>query len=170
MTMAIFSFSSCDDDKIAQTLDGIWEGEVSQTYCNYRWGSTTEFQYVDMEFYADPWKFSSGTGVEYDYTYINNWTGEAYYDYVEFRFNVNFGNIYIDYADGTRVAVYNYRLNNDHFEGTFKDYHTGNYWADFNFVKVGEWRYKRYSDYRRYTRAGEEQPLYKPRHVYKFDE
>lgn len=167
IAMTVFSFSSCNDREVAQTLDGIWEGEVSQTYCNYRWGGSTTYQYVDMEFYADPYKYSAGTGYERDYTYLNSY-GYGEYVEVEFKFRVDFNNIYIDYADGTKVAIYNYTLNNNHFNGTFKDYYTGSYMADFSFTKVNSWRHSTYTIY--HSRAGEKEAVYKLKKVYKFSD
>ena len=41
--VSVLCLTSCGDDEIARTLDGIWEGEVSVG----RWNS---YQYVDIQF------------------------------------------------------------------------------------------------------------------------
>ena len=41
--VSVLCMTSCEDDEIARTLDGIWEGEVSVG----RWNS---YQYVDIQF------------------------------------------------------------------------------------------------------------------------
>lgn len=139
------SFQSCEDDDIAQQLDGIWEGQVAQTYFDYRWGEQTDYQYVDIEFYTDPYKYAKGTGIEYDY-YGNSYR----YSECPFYFEVRNGIIYLDYNDGASVAIRNYRLSHNHFTGEFIDYWSGEYLASFDFQKVSNWRYNRYS-----TRSGE---------------
>lgn len=145
MFLLAFTFASCEDDQIAQDLDGIWEGEVASTYFTHRWGQQTQYQYVDIEFYADPYRYAKGTGIEYDYY------GDGYrYSQCGFNFEVRDGIIYIDYNDGTSVAIRNYRLTNNRFQGDFIDYWSGEYLASFNFVRVDNWRYNRY------YRSGEE--------------
>lgn len=142
MMLALFALcmNACnEDDDIAMTLDGIWEGEVASEYFSHRWGVQTEYQAVDIEFYTDPYRYAKGTGVEYDYQRNGRYI-ECY-----FNFEVYNGIIYIDYADGSYVAIRNYRLSNNHFSGEFIDYDTGNYLANFNFVKVTDWRHNRYT-------------------------
>lgn len=50
IVFSVITLSSCDDDEIAQTLDGIWEGEVAKDFFSHRWGTQTEYYAVDMEF------------------------------------------------------------------------------------------------------------------------
>lgn len=140
LMMLTTTILSCEDDDIAQSLDGIWEGEVATEYFSYRWGTQIDYQAVDIEFYADPYRYAKGTGVEYDYMRNS-------YRYIEsfFSFEVRNGRIYLDYDDGSHVAIYNYRLSNNHFTGEFQDAITGRHLADFNFIKVSDWRHNRYS-------------------------
>ena len=35
IVFSVITLSSCDDDEIAQTLDGIWEGEVAKDYFSH---------------------------------------------------------------------------------------------------------------------------------------
>lgn len=143
MTLTV---TSCEDDEIARTLDGIWEGEVATEYFTYR-NYTADYQYVDIHFYTDPSHYASGTGVEYDYQ------SNHYYTKCEFTFSVKSGRIYLNYEDGTRVVIRNYTLKDNRFSGDFIDYDTGEYLATFNFYKVSDWRYDRYSYDREYYYA-----------------
>lgn len=168
------SFTGCEKDDfidtnkaIAYDLNGIWSGTVAQTYFTHRWGGRgvqeiTEYQDVDIEFYTNPYRYAKGTGVEYDYTYINEYTGRCEYVKCDFDFEVRGRNIYIHYYDGydkfsdSYIAIYNFRLNGNIFDGEFHDYHTGEYVASFSFDKIDNWRYNR-GDYYwewNWTRAG----------------
>lgn len=142
VAMMAVTLNSCEDDEIAQTLDGIWEGEVATEYFNYRWGVQAQYQDVDIEFYTDPYRYAKGTGVEYDYYGYQ-------YTVCQFVFEVSNGIIYLDYEDGSHVAIRDYRLNDNHFSGNFIDYDTGRFLASFDFVKVSDWRHNRY------TRSGQ---------------
>lgn len=136
--------TSCEDDEIARTLDGIWEGEVATSYFNYRWGRTTEYQYVDIEFNVDPYRYAKGTGVEYDY-----YDGSGrYYTRVYFDFEVRNGCIYLYYEDGADVYIASgYTLTDNRFSGVFCDCKTGNRLAAFDFYRQRNWRHDRYGDY-----------------------
>ena len=137
LAVTAMTFVSCNDDEIAATLDGVWEGQVSLG----RWNS---YQYVDIEFYRDG--YSAGNGVEYDYQ--SNGT------YIEcpFTFKVVNGTIFMEYGDGSRVAIPdNYTLTETTFSGDFYEwvgnYSIGSYIAHFDFNKVTSWRHVRYSGY-----------------------
>ena len=141
VAMLSMTLSSCgEDEDVARRLDGIWEGEVRQNWA-WRWSDYSTYQYVDMEFYIDPYYYAEGTGVEYDYT--------SSFSYVvcPFSFRVRSGVIYIDYRDGTMVRITNYSLSSGRFSGTFRDYYSGDYLADFTFYKVANFRHYRYSGY-----------------------
>ena len=132
------TLSSCKDDNIAKTLDGVWEGEVSQNY-SWRWTDYTKYQYVEMEFITDPYRYAKGYGYEYDY-YSDG------YEKVRFTFEVNNEDIYIDYADGVHVCIPRryYTLTDRRFSGEFRNYRTGGYLGSFSFVKFANHRYDRY--------------------------
>ncbi|MBR1840368.1 MAG: hypothetical protein IJ782_07290 [Prevotella sp.] len=138
VAMLTLTLTSCNDDGyIADTLDGIWEGEVSQNY-SWRWTNYSRYQYVDMEFITDPYKYAQGYGYEYDY-YSDG------YERVRFHFEVRNEVIYIDYADGVHVCIpkHNYTLTRNRFSGEFRDYYTGEYLGSFSFVKYTDYRYNR---------------------------
>ena len=139
VAMLSMTLTSCNDDNIARDLDGIWEGRVSQNW-SWRWSDYTTYQYVDIVFNTDPYHYAEGTGIEYDYTT---------YSYVAcpFNFRVRGGVIYMDYRDGSRVQITNYHLSGNRFSGTFRDYYSGEYLADFSFERVDDYRHRRYKGY-----------------------
>ena len=129
--------TSCEDEEIARTLDGIWEGEVSVG----RWNS---YQYVDIQFSRD--QYSAGYGMEYDYQ-----GNSGVYVECPFTFKVLNGTIFMEYDDGSRVAIRNYSLTDTHFSGDFYEwvgnYSIGSYIAHFDFYKVISWRHSRFGGY-----------------------
>lgn len=143
VAVTAMTFVSCDDDKIARSLDGIWEGQVSSAYFNYRLGNS--YQWIDIQFYADPSRYAKGSGIERDYS----GSGSYYYEECEFEFEVRGGYIYLHYADGTEVVIRDYELVDDRFTGEFLD-RNGHLLASFDLYRVTSWRHSRY-DYYRYT-------------------
>lgn len=123
---------SCDDDIISERLDGVWSGQVTSG-----WGWRTNYQYVDIEFYNDPYQYASGSGIEYDYD------RDGHYHPVRFNFTVSSGNIYLDYEDGTSVYISDYGIQPSRFHGTFRDRYDGRVLGQFEFYRVDDWRYKR---------------------------
>lgn len=84
--------------------------------------------------------------MEYDY----QGNSGAYID-CPFTFKVTNGTIFMEYDDGSRVAIRNYSLTDTQFSGDFYEwvgsYSIGNYIAHFEFYKVTDWRHTRYSSY-----------------------
>lgn len=116
MAMLAFSFTSCDDDdEIARTLEGTWEGNMYvSTYWNDRYYDAS---YTEVCFLRDPYTYSSGDGYWVDYYNDNYWGG---YNYVasHIRWTVNFGTITIRFIeDDETVDIYDYALNDDYFTG-----------------------------------------------------
>ena len=128
-----YTLTSCghDDDEISYTLDGYWEGKVSNWY-----DGTT---YVDWEFIANGDIWSTGYGYEWDYD--SDWysvsTTKRRFDYI-----VNNGVITITYHDGSgqQAQIRHYRLTNRTFSGELRLYRGGYWqdWFDFSFVKTSE--------------------------------
>lgn len=137
MMMLLFAattitFTSCetDDEDIAYSLEGVWKGSIVSGYYN-RYGDYREsYTNTQIEFYNDPYHYASGSGREIDYNRYG-WTDVVYFDYT-----VRNRNIYIDYEDGSSVAIYNWEMYNDTFEGEFHDYYTGEWLASFRLYYV----------------------------------
>ena len=47
----------------------------------------------------------------------------------------------MDYDDGTRVVISSYSLSGTRFSGTFNDYYSGSYLADFDLYRVDGYYY-----------------------------
>lgn len=136
LTLMLFTMTSCEDEAITSRLEGLWAGEVAQTFFSYRYGTVTEYTDIEMEFYTDPLATKSGRGLEIDYTSRYRYT-QCY-----FNFHVSDGVIYLDYEDGSRIAIRNYVLRNNYFSGIFSDYRTGERLADFRLQKISGPRYE----------------------------
>lgn len=115
MAMLAFSLTSCEDNEIARTLEGTWEGNM---YAVSRYGGRDYFaSYSQVCFLRDPGAFSSGDGYWVDYYDGNYWGG---YNYIanHISWTVDFGTITIRFReDGYRVRIYNYSLNDAYFSG-----------------------------------------------------
>ena len=149
VAMLSMTLSSCNDDNIAGTLDGVWEGTVIDNWddWSWRWKDYTRYQYVDIEFITDPYRYAQGYGYEYDY-YSDG------YERVHFTFEVRNEDIYINYADGVHVCIPRryYTLTDRRFSGEFRDNRTGKYLGSFSFVKYANHRYDRYGSYYPYSK------------------
>ena len=143
MAATMLSLTSCDDDKIARSLDGVWEGKISTAYFNYRGSGNS--QYVDIQFYTDPSQYAKGTGTERDYSTITETYTEC-----DFDFEVRNGRIYLYSADGVDVVIRNYELHDGRFSGEFLD-RNGNLLATFDLYRVENWRHLRSGYNYRYT-------------------
>lgn len=118
------------------TLEGTWVGSVKSEYFDRRYGYTTEWTDVQLEFYKDPYLYAEGSGREVDHNAPN------YSSVTGFNYSVRNHVIYIDYYDGTHIAIYNYRLWMNEFYGEFHDYYTGEYLASFQFKRLDHgWDY-----------------------------
>ena len=127
--LAIMSLSlaSCEDEYIATSLEGTWEGYTHmQSYYNGRYYNST-YSYVD--FTTDPFSFTSGYGHWVDY-YSN-----APWDYIanNIEWHVRNGVIEIYFVEDNYILyISDYRLTDRHFKGRV-------YWdeaTDFEFDLV----------------------------------
>ena len=140
MTVMV-TLSSCQrDEEIAEDLAGIWEGEVAQTYFVNRYSTAVDYQSVDIEFYKNPYRYAKGDGIEYDYSGYDR-HGNCYYYVCRFVYEVRNGYIYMDYEDDTHVVISRYSLSGTRFSGTFNDYYSGEYLADFDLFRVDGYYY-----------------------------
>lgn len=128
MAMMALAFTSCEDEYIADTLEGTWTGNM---YISSEWdGRYYDATSTEVTFLRDPFTFTSGSGYWVDY-YSN-----APWDYVanHIDWNVNNGVIRIYFREErTSIEIRDYRLNNHRFVGTIYD--NGNF-VDFELYNV----------------------------------
>lgn len=117
LALATFSLASCNDDEdIAYTLSGGWEGNmyVQSSYNGYSYQATESVLYFDK----DPYEYATGAGYWIDY-YSN-----APWDYFSSRitWRVYGGEIQI-YSESEGVTYYisDYSLNHNNFCGYISD-------------------------------------------------
>ena len=141
LTMAMMSlaFTSCEDEYIANTLEGTWTGNM---YISSSWdGRYYDATSTEVTFLRDPYAYTSGSGYWVDY-YSN-----APWDYVanHIDWTVNNGVIRIYFREeGTHIEIRDYHLNSNRFTGTLFD--NGNY-VDFELYNVNH-PYSYWDDYR----------------------
>ena len=156
-TMAL-TFTACEDEFIADTLEGTWSGNmyVSSYYDGRDYYATRS----EITFSIDPFRFTKGSGYWVDY-----YSG-APWDYVanHISWRVDNGNIYINFLDeGTSVVIADYHLSDAHFSGYIAD---GDNDVHFNLTHISSpnwdeyayWGYDEWYDdgyYTRQTRSGD---------------
>ena len=115
-TLMAVTLTSCEDEEIAYTLEGTWQGNM---YVKSNYGGHTYYATkTEVTFLRDVYRYSSGDGYWVDY-YSN-----APWDYVanHITWDVDRGNIYIYFIEErTEFVIRNYRLNNNRFEGSLWD-------------------------------------------------
>jgi len=148
--MAMMTFTSCEDEMIADTLEGSWKGNM---YISTSWnGRVYDATYTEITFLKDPFCFKSGSGYWVDY-YSN-----APWDYVanHIDWTVNNGVIHVYFIEeDTSIDIYDYRLSSSRFVGTLNDYgtlvdfdlynvsHPYSYWDNY-YWGYDEWYYDDY--------------------------
>lgn len=155
MAMMAMAFTSCEDEYIAETLEGTWKGNM---YISSYWdGRTYDATYTEVTFLKDPYTYASGAGYWVDY-YSN-----APWDYVanHIDWKVKNGTIYVYFVEeDATMEIRDYRLNSSRFYGTiyedghavdFELYctsHPYTYWDDYR------WGYNSwYDDYYYWART-----------------
>ena len=139
MAMMALAFTSCEDEYIADTLEGTWTGNmyISSSWNNRYYDATS----TEVTFLRDPFAFTSGSGYWVDY-YSN-----APWDYVanHIDWTVNNGVIRVYFREErTEIEIRNFRLNHNRFVGTIFD--NGNF-VDFELYNVSR-PYSYWDDYR----------------------
>ena len=148
MAVMALTFTSCEDEMIADTLEGTWSGNmyVSTYYDGHDYYATR----TEITFCIDAFRLVRGHGYWVDY-----YSG-APWDYVANHIDwyVDNLNIYINFhEDGTSVVIADYHLSDSHFSGyiadgdndvTFSLYHV----ASPNWDNYSTWGYDGwYDDY-----------------------
>lgn len=163
LALMTVAFSSCEDEQIARTLEGTWQGDmfISSNYNGRVYDATS----TEITFLKDPATYSSGSGYWVDY-YSN-----APWDYVanHIDWTVDRRTIYIRFIEeGTRMEIRDYRLSSNSFYGTiYENGHT----VDFDLVYVSRpasyyssyrWGYDAWGYYARTRSNTDIQPAEKP--------
>lgn len=140
LIIALTSLTSCDEDvMVSYRLEGVWRGDMHTYY--ERSGRTQKYSYTEISFDRDIQdEYTSGTGYWTDY-----YAGGDYYRSRIF-WEVKNEHIFITFRSShTTIEIYNYKLNSNHFRGSFKDgVHT---YTDFDLTKVKEYEYYGDDDY-----------------------
>ena len=150
LAMLAFTFTSCEDEEIAQDLAGsegrIWQGTISKYYYD-RWGLSGDHYRTVIEFVGDPWHWTKGTGYEVDYD-LNDPYGSYWYS--EFDWRVDHKVITLRYADTDYKPVYisDYYLTNNRFEGYMDDGTNSEIKFSLYMIKDFNWDY--YNNYSYY--------------------
>ena len=138
MAMMALAFTSCEDEYIADTLEGTWTGNM---YISSEWdGRYYDATSTEVTFLRDPFTFTSGSGYWVDY-YSN-----APWDYVanHIDWTVNNGVIKVYFIEeGSTIYISNYHLNSSRFTGTIND---GGKPVDFDLYNVSH-PYTYWDDY-----------------------
>ena len=99
MGLTPLALTSCvfndDDDYVANSLQGIWRGQIQSEYYYGRYGHDVQYTDTQLEFYSDPYSYASGRGREIDYNY--SYYGEEVY----FNYTVRDRVIFMDYSSTT---------------------------------------------------------------------
>lgn len=117
MAMAAVTLAGCDDDNdIAYTLDGVWEGYMyKQSIYNGRYYTSNG---TTLQFDQDPYRYARGTGRWIDYYSDAPW--DYFASYIQWK--VSNGTIII-YSEKEDQYYYisDYRLYDNYFEGYISD-------------------------------------------------
>lgn len=128
--MMSFTFVSCDDDdEIADTLWGVWEGDM---YVTSEWNGKEYYSsYSVIQFDKDPYDYASGKGYWVDY--YSNAPWDYYASHIEWTVNDGTIRIY-SIEDDTYFQIYDYKLSSNWFTGYIDD-EWGN-WQEFRLQKT----------------------------------
>ena len=138
--IALCTLTSCDEDiMVSHDLEGVWKGDM-HTYYEHS-GRTEKYTYTEISFDRNiKGEYTSGTGYWTDY-----FRGG---DYSRYRISWEVQNqiIYIYFKrTGTRIEIYDYKLNSNHFRGSFKD---GDFtYTNFDLIKDRDYEYYGDDDY-----------------------
>lgn len=173
MAVMAVSFTSCEDEEIARTLEGTWKGNM---YISSEWdGRYYDATSTEITFLKDPSRYSSGSGYWVDY-YSN-----APWDYVanHIEWSVDYGSIYVRFIEeGTSLKIRDYHLNRDRFTGYINDHGNDVKFELYNVSRpyydnyrwgYDSWGYDYYYSRTRGADADSTKPIEKPRRVVRTD-
>lgn len=141
LTSVLLGFTSCDDARIARTLEGTWKGNMYIS--SYYGGRSYNATYTEITFLRDPGAYSSGQGYWVDYY------SDAPWDYIanHIDWTVDYGVIKVHFVEeNTEIRISDYHLDNDRFYGVLNDNGKA---VDFELIHVSSpnWSSYRYWGY-----------------------
>ena len=146
MAMLAFSLTSCEDDEIARTLEGTWEGNM---YTSYEYsGVYYDASYSQICFLRDPYSYASGDGYWVDYYNDYGWSRNYIANHI--TWTVDNGIIKIHFIeDNDYVRIRDYSLNDTYFSGSLEL--TNGNWQRFSLRHISspnwgsyQWGYNSY--------------------------
>lgn len=144
--LTMTTFTSCEDEEIARTLEGTWQGNmrIKSKYSGRTYYATR----TEVTFLRDVYRYSSGEGYWIDYYNDAPWGWDYVANHISWK--VSNGDILVYFIEeDTDLVIRNYRLNDNRFEGTLWD---GNQRVDFTLYHVSSPNWSRYDhwgyDYR----------------------
>lgn len=126
--IALCTFTSCDEDMmLSYDLEGVWRGDM-RTYYEHT-GHTKEYTYTEISFDRD---------IENDYTsgsgYWTDYYGGGDFSRMRIYWEVKNKHIFITFRTSHKtIEIYDYKLNSNHFRGSFKD--GVNTYTNFDLIK-----------------------------------
>lgn len=114
-----FTFTSCDDDEyIAYTLDGTWEGNI---YVSHKWdGHYYDASHSYIYFDRDPYRNARGYGYWIDYYSDAPW-GDYIANHISWKVRNGDIEVYFE-EDDYDVTIYDYSLSDNYFDGYIYTY------------------------------------------------
>lgn len=119
LAMTTFTLAGCntEDDDIAYTLDGVWEGNMYMQSTD-RYGHVYKANESLLQFDQDPFRYAQGTGRWIDYYSDAPW--DYFASYIDWRVINREIQIY-SRNEGRTYYIYDYRLNGRRFSGYIDD-------------------------------------------------
>lgn len=131
-------FTSCEDERIADTLEGTWSGNMYVS--TYYGGRDYYATHTEITFLLDPFRFTKGSGYWVDYYDGMGAPWEYVANHIDWR--VDNGRIYVYFREeGTEVVISDYRLSNSYFSGYIYDH--GNH-VEFSLTHISSPNWDRY--------------------------
>ena len=146
--IALCTFTSCDEDMmLSYDLEGVWRGDM-RTYYEHT-GHTKEYTYTEISFDRDiENEYTSGSG------YWTDYYGGGEFSRMRIYWEVKNKHIFNTFRTSrTTIEIYNYKLNSNHFRGSFQE--GTNTFTNFDLTKVRNYEDYGDSDYiKSYTLKG----------------
>jgi hypothetical protein len=137
MAMMALTFTACEDEFIAESLEGTWSGDMRvSSYYNGREYYAT---HSEITFNIDPFRYTKGSGYWVDYYSGAPWDYVA--NHISWRVDNRHITVWFE-EEGTSVVISDYSLSDYHFSGYIAD---GDYDVHFNLRHISSPNWNSYS-------------------------